>query len=84
MAYSADRELRQLGAALLPYLPELDYDAMDDMAGDAAANVRSELATSLKKITTSGASPDEDRIALLVNKLREDPSFRVRSQLSLS
>jgi hypothetical protein len=83
MAYSADPEMRQLAAALVPFLPELDYEAIADLVNDKVTNVRCELGISLRKLASQERTAmTEDQRLGLVAKLRDDPSFRVRSSLS--
>lgn len=86
MGYSADREMRRLAAALVPFLPEVDFEAVKDLASDAMANVRCELAISLRMLAAGEgvATVDQERLLELVTKLRDDPSFRVRSSLPSS
>jgi hypothetical protein len=83
MAYSADREMRQLAAALIPFLPQLDCEAIDDLGKDKVTNVRCEFATSLRNIASqNNAAIDEDQRVDLVTRLQRDASFRVRAALS--
>ena len=83
MAYSADSEMRQLAAALIPFLPQLDLEAIGDLVNDKVTNVRCDLAVSLRRL----AAREDPESALgeawadLVTRLRRDPSFRVRSEL---
>jgi hypothetical protein len=83
MAYSADPEMRQLAAAMLPFLSSIDYEAADSLARDAITNVRCELAISLRKIAarTDTAEIQEQPVSAVVDGMRDDPSYRVRSEL---
>jgi hypothetical protein len=83
MAYSADREMRQLAAALIPFFPSFDYDGVSSLAADDSKQVRCELAVTLKKLAqrTDLAASDQQHISELITRLRDDSSFRVRSAL---
>ncbi|MGV0743815.1 hypothetical protein [Mycolicibacterium sp. XJ870] len=83
MAYSADPEMRQLAAALIPFAPEIDNEALTGLAADTVTNVRAELAISLRKIATTGnwTSVSANEIDTVIGMLRNDSSFRVRSKL---
>jgi hypothetical protein len=84
MAYSADREMRQLAAAMLPFLSEIDYEAAESLSRDAVTNVRCELAISLSKLAERAAGTEEsqrERVAPLIGGMRDDSSHRVRSAL---
>jgi hypothetical protein len=83
MAYSADREMRQLAAAMLPFLSEIDYEAAESLARDAITNVRCELAISLKKIAARADTEELQRrqVGALMDAMRDASSHRVRSEL---
>ncbi|ORA47220.1 hypothetical protein BST21_13265 [Mycolicibacterium celeriflavum] len=83
MAYSADREMRQLAAALIPFLPTVDDEGVSNLAADADAHVRWELAIALKKLTERDdlERHERERIDGSISRLRDDPSYRVRSEL---
>lgn len=82
MAYSADREMRQLAAATLPFLTDVDLEAAQSLATDKVTNVRNELAISLRKVIArpDAASPNRAGIEVLVDALQNDVSYRVRSE----
>jgi hypothetical protein len=75
--------MRQLAAAMIIFRPSFDYEAAASLAGDKVANVRCELAISLKKLQgqEDRDSATLDQAAELISSLRNDPSFRVRAAL---
>ncbi|WP_156671124.1 MULTISPECIES: hypothetical protein [unclassified Mycobacterium] len=83
MVYSADVEMRQLAAALLPFLPSLDFDAIGSLASDSVTNVRTDLAIALRKLMNRSdlSSQDREELSDVVQTLRDDSSYRVRSEL---
>jgi hypothetical protein len=84
MAYSADRDMRQVAAAILPFLVEIDFDAAQALAADAVANVRYELAISLGKLAARRGidASTEGRLKALLDVMRSDATYRVRSEVA--
>jgi hypothetical protein len=82
MVYSADSEMRQLAAAILPFLDEVDFDAVESLAADTVTNVRCELTISLRKLATRNKNDDTTRTNLeaVLDGMRNDVSYRVRAE----
>jgi hypothetical protein len=78
LAHSAEPGMRQLAVALLPYQPQFQPAIVEELAHDKETAVRHELALSLRKIPTNS----DPAVADLVNLMRNDPSHRVRYELS--
>jgi hypothetical protein len=83
MVFSPDADMRQVAAALIPFLSDVDYDGVRSLATDSVLGVRSELAISLKKLTGRGdLQPSEvEAVQALIATLRGDASHAVRSEL---
>jgi hypothetical protein len=83
MAFSPDADMRQVAAALIPFLNDVDYDVVRSLATDSVVGVRSELAISLKKLVGRGdIQPFEvEAVGALIATLQGDASHAVRSEL---
>lgn len=85
MACSSEAKMRQLAAALIPYLPEVDPDLVTNLANDPNTPVRRELAQTIFNICHNPSGDDATGrhgwIDPVVEILRGDPSYRVRQIL---
>jgi hypothetical protein len=83
LASSSDVEMRRLAAALIPFTPDVDADAVTNLARDKNWAVRRDLAQAIGNITRNsddgGAVSDQFHEAIDI--LRSDPRYRVRSAL---
>jgi hypothetical protein len=83
MASSSDAEMRRLAAALIPFTPGVDAEAVTSLARDTNWAVRRDLAQAIGNLTRGsddgGAVSEQFNDA--VDILRSDSSYRVRSAL---
>jgi hypothetical protein len=85
LAFSSDSETRKFAAALIPFIPDLDAEAITTLARDDQTPVRCELAQSITNIRSrAGADVDHSLIVQAAEILRTDTSYRVREILARS
>lgn len=86
MACSSDAKMRQLAAALIPYMREVDPDLVTNLAGDPKTPVRRELAQTIVNIRNNPSgdetSSHSEWVDPVVELLRGDPSYHVRQTLN--
>lgn len=81
MASSSDAEMRRLAAALIPFTPEADAESVTSLARDTNLAVRRDLAQAIGDLTRADSGAVSDQYRDVIDLLRGDPSYLVRSAL---